>query len=151
MSRVFFWGAAIQVILLVLCVVTTRATRRLQGSHEELRLIKSCNSSSPGFLACLICISAKATNSKQSLKRLRGGDIIHGNSSSISDAFNSIYSKRTWGNSGGGSGDGSKDLCGVTTQEILRQILFKYNIASLVDAPCGKQNIFTISYLLYLI
>lgn len=51
--------------------------------------------------------------------------------------FDEIYEKRVWGTGGGGSGDGSMASLAVVTSQILRLVAFKYNILSVIDAPCG--------------
>lgn len=125
------------IILVFLNTIGVSCGRRLEN-REDLRYFSNCNSSSPSFMACIICQHAKLLNGngKQQLKHLRGGDLARENKT-VAEAFTTIYSKRIWGESGGGSGEGSKDPCGVTAKEILRQILFKYNVASILDAPCG--------------
>ena len=105
------------------CVAVDEAARRA-----------ACNESSPSYGACLNNLCSRG----QRVKRLRGGlDATNHQNSTVSEAFDSIYSKQTWGNVGGGSGDGSKDACGVTAREVLRQIMFKYHSTSILDAPCG--------------
>ena len=64
-----------------------------------------------------------------------GPVVLEGNSTVVK-AFDEIYAKKLWGE-GIPSGLGSADACGVTAREILRQLLFKYNLLSMLDAPCG--------------
>jgi len=100
---------------------------------DEAARRAACNESSPSYGACINNLCSRG----QRVKRLRGGLEANHQNSTVSEAFDSIYSKQTWGNVGGGSGDGSKDACGVTAREVLRQIMFKYHSTSILDAPCG--------------
>ncbi len=54
--------------------------------------------------------------------------------------FERIYSTNMWGGNGRGSGVGSSLERTVTLREELPKLLRKYNIASMIDAPCGGMN-----------
>ena len=51
--------------------------------------------------------------------------------------FEAIYSEKSWGEDGGGSGAGSSPVATSNTRGILRTVVNKYELHSLVDAPCG--------------
>ena len=55
----------------------------------------------------------------------------------IKNQFDTIYAQFLWGKDGGGSGLGSNINYTVNTRNILYQTIKKYNISSMVDAPCG--------------
>ena len=55
----------------------------------------------------------------------------------IKNMFDFIYNKKLWGPDGGGSGYGSDVNYTINTRNILHNIIKKYNISSMVDAPCG--------------
>lgn len=58
-------------------------------------------------------------------------------SSTTKDIFDQIYTKEFWGTTGGGSGDGSDMYAAAVVIQNLQLFIFKYNILSLIDAPCG--------------
>jgi hypothetical protein len=125
-------GFSLQLFLLTaLCFFSD--TGSIGTNDEATRRAAACNSSSPSYGACINNLCNRSSGQK--VKRLRG-EATHQNTS-VSEAFDAIYSKKTWGDVGGGSGDGSKDACGVTAREVIRQILFKYHATSVLDAPCG--------------
>ncbi|KAG2422776.1 hypothetical protein HXX76_015796 [Chlamydomonas incerta] len=54
------------------------------------------------------------------------------------DVFSRIYSSRFWGNAGGGSGIGSEPASTAVLRPKVVDIIRKYGIKSLLDAPCGS-------------
>lgn len=60
--------------------------------------------------------------------------------SHIKTAFTEIYAKRKWGNEGRGSGPGSNKINAASTRRTLESVVSKYNIESMIDAPCGAMD-----------
>lgn len=57
-----------------------------------------------------------------------------------SKAFSRIYDHKTWGDDGNGSGSGSTTSATKFTRLILEMLVHKYNIRTLIDAPCGAMR-----------
>lgn len=55
----------------------------------------------------------------------------------VQDAFEKIYSTWAWSEAGGGSGPGSEPVATINTRTILELVIYKYQIKTMVDAPCG--------------
>ena len=110
----------------------------LPRSYND-RTMQSCMQyHADNYMGCLLC----SMSSK--LPELATDAGIAGNSSlkssvvsNVSKAFTQIYDAEVWSSAGGGSGHGSSDMCGTTVRQILRLLLFKYQILSVIDAPCG--------------
>lgn len=117
----FFWASAILA---------------QQPSNKFVR----CNESSSDFIGCKMC-SARGAHSTDSNKAPSPRTHLRSraNTTNLQKTFSSIYAKGIWGGveDGGGSGSGSREACAVTAREVLRLVLFKYNLLSLLDAPCG--------------
>ena len=60
--------------------------------------------------------------------------------SSIEDRFTLIYEKNTWGSRESASGIGSTLAFTESTRNLLPELLRKYEIGSIFDAPCGDFN-----------
>lgn len=54
------------------------------------------------------------------------------------NTFSQIYSSRTWGEGGRGSGPGSSLAATEVTRAIVRTVVANYSISTMIDAPCGK-------------
>jgi hypothetical protein len=52
-------------------------------------------------------------------------------------AFDMIYEEEVWGKEGGGSGLGSDPNFAVAAPHVLRLVMYKYGLSSILDAPCG--------------
>ena len=52
-------------------------------------------------------------------------------------AFSNIYSAQLWSAAGGGSGFGSDMQYARVAGNILRLVVYKYGLVSILDAPCG--------------
>ena len=134
-------GRLLALVLLVLTVLllASAASGHLCGSGDTLSLKEAkadsreeahrCDHNSANFVACKMCVGHKPP-----LPQI--GHTAREGNSSVVKAFDEIYAKKLWGN-GIPSGSGSADACGVTAREILRQLLFKYHLLSMLDAPCG--------------
>lgn len=55
----------------------------------------------------------------------------------VQEKFNSIYANKVWGQYGRGSGLGSTPAATTVTRAILRTVVAKYRLHSILDAPCG--------------
>jgi hypothetical protein len=96
---------------------------------EDCKLLKA-----EKYLACVMCAdnrhkNALAIPSNPSL------DVSKNSSSKV--VFENIYNSSLWGIVGGGSGTGSHKDVSLITGYLTRYIVFKYNIISFMDAPCG--------------
>ncbi|KAG2422777.1 hypothetical protein HXX76_015797 [Chlamydomonas incerta] len=54
------------------------------------------------------------------------------------DIFTRIYGAKLWGTAGGGSGIGSEPNCTQFIRPKIVSVLQRYNVQSMVDAPCGS-------------
>lgn len=59
---------------------------------------------------------------------------------SVSERFNEIYEKNLWGSSQSGSGKGSEIAYTEPLRADLINLILKYQVRKLVDAPCGDFN-----------
>jgi hypothetical protein len=55
----------------------------------------------------------------------------------LKNTFNQIYKNKFWGQEGGGSGLGSSLAYTSITRNIIYTVVKKYEIKSILDAPCG--------------
>ena len=90
-------------------------------------------------VSSLLCGSKKETS--QERLRQQPSDIAQSNPNTLQSKnahiFSNVYDKLVWGDAGGGSGLGSDPGLAKPTVSLLKNILMKYNIPSLLDAPCG--------------
>ncbi len=72
---------------------------------------------------------------------------------SVKQKFEYIYANGVWQRknidleSGGGSGFGSRVSITIGARNIIYHIFKKYNLKSMIDAPCGSMN--WVNYILY--
>lgn len=59
----------------------------------------------------------------------------------VEDRFNQIYAGRGWGTAGRGSGPGSSLQATTVTRAILRTVIAKMRLHSMLDAPCGEASL----------
>ena len=130
MLRLRVFALALLALALALCPL--HAVAFLRGAPAGLG-DGPCNSSSSNFIACKMCLGAKSMLPKMHKQQQQQLN------TTVTEAFSNIYSKQLWGGDkvGGGSGGGSIEACAVTAREVLRQLVFKYSLTSLLDAPCG--------------
>ena len=55
----------------------------------------------------------------------------------LKSIFNEVFNRKTWGSSGDGSGPGSTLQYTFKTRNIIKEVIQKYEIKSMLDAPCG--------------
>lgn len=59
----------------------------------------------------------------------------------VDNVFSTIYATKTWSEAGGGSGVGSDASYAVVVGHIIRLVMYKFGLSSLVDAPCGAVSL----------
>jgi hypothetical protein len=80
-----------------------------------------------------ITIERRSTGSPTRLHEMQGNDVIR-------TIFELIYKNRVWESEGEGSGRGSTIQFTKETRKILHDVIKKYKIKSMLDAPCGSFN-----------
>jgi hypothetical protein len=118
--------------------IVNSATSSLNSSLTyDAEVYQKCLlSSSNNQMGCLICATAKGPSKEFTDIRPRHGS-QKSNVSAVTSAFTQIYDSSVWSSKGGGSGHGSTESCGSTAKQVLRLIMYKYRVRSLMDAPCG--------------
>ena len=59
------------------------------------------------------------------------------NESAVQATFETIYRNSTWGEGGGGSGEGSEIQVTSYARLVIELVMHKYRLRTLLDAPCG--------------
>eukprot|EP00047_Mylnosiga_fluctuans_P002037 m.222887 g.222887 ORF g.222887 m.222887 type:complete len:364 (+) comp10844_c0_seq1:179-1270(+) len=92
-----------------------------------------------GFVGCILCAGVSPAHA-QSREAERGlVDMVEARTqtTNVSKVFSGIYSTKLWGDFGGGSGVGSDPDAVALTGYIVRTIMYRFGVTSLLDAPCG--------------
>ena len=102
-------------------------------------------------LSCLLLLlSTAAPSLQEQIKRPHEGASRRErgtNKEKLVERFSNIYETKFWGEEGRGSGPGSTRLATLVTVSIIRSIFAKYDLRSLLDAPCGITHHSLISHL----
>lgn len=96
---------------------------------EDCKLLKA-----EKYLACVMCADNRH---KKTIFNTSNPSLNVSDYSTSKVAFENIYNSSLWGTQGGGSGTGSHKDVSLITGYLIRYIVFKYNIISFMDAPCG--------------
>ena len=130
---------------LILC--STGSNDKVRASDCDVKVQKYRSSYNQNYISCVIC-SFKSAGSKNIRREnlliytnnrfpLTNFTSINYTGDSNRDVFEEIYVNQVWSTAGGGSGVGSDKNFAAVTGHILRLVLFKYALKSILDAPCG--------------
>ena len=141
--------AFLLIVSVAVAVIKINASERVEDCKAHSRAWAS-------FMGCIICGTAHVRKSFQQYSfsfrsKIEGNTLIlsgtnqsniplHDPTSILSPTgkvFHEIYFNFDWSTAGGGSGMGSDTGFAVVASHILKLVVYKYGITSLLDAPCG--------------
>ena len=117
-------------VALLLCCV------RIDGIHSDigLQLCDNATSRSSNYNR----VQSSFTRLKHKQLLTVGTGKIETLSTNNSAIFSSIYDDRVWSSQGGGSGHGSDFELNRALETVLRFVILRYGILTMLDAPCGN-------------
>jgi hypothetical protein len=109
---------------------TIQTEKKVITPYSDQSSPQSVNSAALNVCFPNICSNSNNNNNNN------GKRDVH-QSGSVQEKFESIYAGALWGSGGGGSGLGSEPSYTLITRYIMEMVIYKYQITSLLDAPCG--------------